>query len=131
MKIPTPDSVRFCILKFSYKKKKMQTLFVFIDHLFKQVTFFWLRKKNSKINGFSSIPIDTNLNQDWCLCRHSKLKSSIDLSGKYNMVAYFCHHLSDNYIDLSDLYVVLSDLYVDLSDLYVDFSLIHLLGKKS
>ena len=51
------------------------------------------------------------------------------------MVAYFCHHLSDNYIDLSDLlYVVLSDLYVDLldlyvdlSDLYVDLSLIHLL----
>ena len=34
------------------------------------------------------------------------------------MVAYFCHHSSDNYID----YVVLSDLYVDLSDLYVDFS---------
>ena len=31
------------------------------------------------------------------------------------MVAYFCHHLSDNYVDLSDLYVVLSDLYVDLS----------------
>ena len=36
------------------------------------------------------------------------------------MVAYFCHHLSDNYVDLSDLCVVLSDLYVDLSDLYVD-----------
>ena len=31
------------------------------------------------------------------------------------MVAYFCHHLSDNYVDLSDLYVDLSDLYVDLS----------------
>ena len=43
------------------------------------------------------------------------------------MVAYFCHHLSDNYVDLSDLYVVLSDLYVDLSDPYVDLSLIHLL----
>ena len=38
------------------------------------------------------------------------------------MVAYFCHHLSDNYVDLPDLYVVLSDLYVDLS-------LIHLLKK--
>ena len=38
------------------------------------------------------------------------------------MVAYFCHHLSDNYVDLSDLCVVLSDLYVDLSDLYVDLS---------
>ena len=25
------------------------------------------------------------------------------------MVACFCHHLSDNYVDLSDLYVVLSD----------------------
>ena len=40
------------------------------------------------------------------------------------MVAYFCHHLSDNYVDLSDLYVDLSDLIVDLSDLYVDLSLI-------
>ena len=39
-----------------------------------------------------------------------------------NMVAYFCHHLSDNYVDLSDLYVVLSDLYVDLSVIYVDLS---------
>ena len=51
---------------------------------------------------------------------------------------YFCHHLSDNYVDLSDLYVVLSDLYVDLSDLYVDLSdlyvdlsLIHLLENES
>ena len=40
------------------------------------------------------------------------------------MVAYFCHHLSNNYVDLSDIYVDLSDLYVDLSDLYVDLSLI-------
>ena len=47
------------------------------------------------------------------------------------MVAYFCHHLSDNYVDLSDLYAVLSDLYVDLSDLYVDLSLIHLLENES
>ena len=47
------------------------------------------------------------------------------------MVAYFCHHLSDNYVDLSDLYVVMSDLYVDLSDLYVDLSLIHLLENNS
>ena len=47
------------------------------------------------------------------------------------MVAYFCHHLSDNYVDLSDLYVVLSDLYVDLSDLYVDLSLIRLLENES
>ena len=47
------------------------------------------------------------------------------------MVAYFCHHLSDNYVDLSDLYIVLSDLYVDLSDLCVDLSLIHLLENES
>ena len=38
----------------------------------------------------------------------------------WNKVAYFCHHLSDNYVDLSDNYVNLSDLYVDMSDLYVD-----------
>ena len=48
---------------------------------------------------------------------------SCNRHAKY-MVAYFCHHLSDNYVDLSDLYVDLSDLYVDLSDLYVDLSLI-------
>ena len=47
------------------------------------------------------------------------------------MVTYFCHHLSDNYVDLSDLYVVLSDLYVYLLDLYVDLSLIHLLENES
>ena len=33
------------------------------------------------------------------------------------MVAYFCHKLSDDYVDLSDLYVVLSNLYIDMSDL--------------
>ena len=49
----------------------------------------------------------------------------------FNMVVYFCHHLSDNNVDFSDLYVVLSDLYVDLSDLYVDLSLIHLLENES
>ena len=38
------------------------------------------------------------------------------------MVAYFCHHLSDNYVDLSDIYVDLSDIYVELSDHYVDLS---------
>ena len=31
------------------------------------------------------------------------------------MVVYFCHHLSDNYVDLTYIYVVLSYLYVDLS----------------
>ena len=48
-----------------------------------------------------------------------------------HMVAYFCHHQSDNYVDLSDLYFVLTDLNVDLSDLYVDLSLIHLLENDS
>ena len=48
-----------------------------------------------------------------------------------SLVAYFCHNLSDNYVDLSDLYVDLLDHYVDLSDLYVDLSLIHLLKNKS
>ena len=38
------------------------------------------------------------------------------------MVAYFCHHLSDNYVDLSDLYIDLSDHYVDLSENYVELS---------
>ena len=44
----------------------------------------------------------------------------VDFSDLYVMVAYFCHHLSDNYVDLSDLYVDLSVIYVDLSDHYVD-----------
>ena len=48
-----------------------------------------------------------------------------------SMVAYFCHHLSDNYVDLSDLYVDLSVIYVELSDLNVDLSLIHLLENES
>ena len=30
----------------------------------------------------------------------------------WNMVAYYCHHLSDNYVDLSDLYVVVSLIYL-------------------
>ena len=47
------------------------------------------------------------------------------------MVAYFSHHMSDNYVALSGLYVVLSDLYVVFSDLYVDLPLIHLLENKS
>ena len=42
--------------------------------------------------------------------------------GYFTMVAYFCHHLSDNYVDLSALYVDLSVIYVDLSDHYVDLS---------
>ena len=49
----------------------------------------------------------------------------------FSMVAYFSHHLSDNYVDLSDLYVVLSDLNVELSDINVDLSLIKLLENKS
>ena len=39
------------------------------------------------------------------------------------MVAYLCHHLSDNPLDLADLFVVLSDLYVDFIDHYVVINL--------
>ena len=40
------------------------------------------------------------------------------------MVAYFCHHLSDNYVDLSDLYddFLVIYMYVDLSGFYIDLS---------
>ena len=38
------------------------------------------------------------------------------------MVAYICHHLPGNYVDMSDPYVDLSDYHVDLSDHYVDLS---------
>ena len=46
------------------------------------------------------------------------LKSSIHRLSLVTMVAYFCHHLSDNYVDLSVIYVDLSDHYVDLSEKY-------------
>ena len=35
---------------------------------------------------------------------------------KASMVAYFCHHLSDNYVDLSDILNDVSVIYVDLSE---------------
>ena len=38
------------------------------------------------------------------------------------MVAYYCHHLPGNYVDMSDPYVDFSDHHVDLSDHYVDLS---------
>ena len=38
------------------------------------------------------------------------------------MVVYFCHHLSDNYVDMLDLYVDLSVMFVDLSDHDVNLS---------
>ena len=53
-------------------------------------------------------------------CIPSLILNTPDLFYNFRMVAYFCHHLSDNYVALSDLYLVLSVLYVDLSDLYVD-----------
>ena len=31
------------------------------------------------------------------------------------IVVYFCHNLSDNYVNLSDLYVDMRVIYVDLS----------------
>ena len=39
-----------------------------------------------------------------------------------HIVAYFCHHLLESYVDLSDLYSVLSVIYDDLSDHYVDLT---------
>ena len=46
---------------------------------------------------------------------------SLEVSDVLNIgvVAYFCHHLTDNYFDLSDLYVDLSVNNVDLSDHYI------------
>ena len=38
------------------------------------------------------------------------------------MVAYFCHHLSENYVDFSDLNVDLSAINDVLSAHYVDLS---------
>ena len=38
------------------------------------------------------------------------------------MVAYFCHNLSENHVDLSGLYVILSDIYVDLSIIHYNYS---------
>ena len=41
-----------------------------------------------------------------------KTKLILHMYNLFYMVAYFCHHLSDNYVDLSDLYVDLSDNFV-------------------
>ena len=66
-----------------------------------------------------------NINVHWQVCFILILRSYYTINPIWEgMVAYFCHHLSDNYLDLSGLYVDLSGLYVDLSDLYVDLSLI-------
>ena len=62
--------------------------------------------------------------QSFIACEH-KIEMQYDpalFSPRISMVAYFCHHMSDNYVDLSDNYIDLSDLYVDLSDHYVDLS---------
>jgi hypothetical protein len=48
-----------------------------------------------------------------------------------HMVAYFCPHLSDNYVNLSDNNVDLPDNYVDFLDLFVDLSLIYLFKNSS
>ena len=69
---------------------------------------------------------NTNVEQVYTVKLHDILISSklseMVFSLPNGMVAYFCHQLSDNYVDLSDNYVDLSDLYVDLSDHYVDLS---------
>ena len=39
-----------------------------------------------------------------------------------SMVAYFCHHLWDDYVDLSGHYIDLSGQYIDLSGHYIDLS---------
>lgn len=41
------------------------------------------------------------------------------------MVAEFCLHLPDDYVDLSNLYVDLSDNDFNLSDRFIDLSVIH------
>ena len=37
------------------------------------------------------------------------------LSEAISMMAFFCHHVSDNKVYLSDLYISLSDTFFDLS----------------
>ena len=44
------------------------------------------------------------------------------------MVAYFCHHLWDNYVDMSDLYVDLSDI-MSTCQIILFLSVWHKLGK--
>lgn len=47
------------------------------------------------------------------------------------MVAWFCHHLSDRYVDLLDRYVDFSDNYVNLSCFFVDLGIIHVFFKQA
>ena len=52
--------------------------------------------------------------QSWII-RLSLLYLALIKTYKNKEWAYFCHHLSDNYVDLADTYVDLSVIYVNLS----------------
>ena len=52
--------------------------------------------------------------QTWII-RLSLLYLALIKTYKNTEWAYFCHHLSDNYVDLADTYVDLSVIYVNLS----------------
>ena len=61
----------------------------------------------------------------YCIELNVKVSLSLNVLSSallFSMVACFCHHLSDNYVDLSDIYVDSLVIYVDLIDHYDDFS---------
>ena len=58
------------------------------------------------------------------------LNESVVLSSVFvTIVAYFCHFLTNNYVDTSDRYDNFSENYVDLSENYVDLSEFMLTGR--
>ena len=50
----------------------------------------------------------------------TKLTAVRTINVEHTYGGIFCHHLSDNYVDLSDLYVDSSGIYVDLSEKYTN-----------
>ena len=112
------------------------------DHMFNFLTWFFIPHENnlpkysfhsehqSHISGlcgrarktpsFAGEPREVAI--EWTHCSFKEL-FPLTIRDWWNnlliiMVAYFCHHLSDNDVDLSVIYVDLPDHYVDLTEKY-------------
>ena len=106
-------------LEFSLSKKALSQVWLTIEPRgslekinisYSVVISYWRGNVKIKISLFQKLVLSLNWLRDY---------ASSEPTG---MVAYFCHQLSDIYVDLSNLYVEMSVIYVDMSDHYVDLS---------